>query len=190
MRVDRDDHIWAIDKGSDMVVRFNPAGQVVMVFVVAESRRTRETKPWEEVDPPLPPVDGLFRQPTDVAWDSNGNTYLSDGYVNSRVAKYDRNGDWVMSWGEPGTGPGQFHLPHAIAIDREDRVYVGDRMYRRIRCSTPVDASYGCSRSTYRQIAHASRERQYTDRRPIGRSDRRTELDLHTAGADPGHVRR
>ena len=58
---------------------------------------------------------------------------MSDGYVNSRVAKYDRNGDWVKSWGEPGTGPGQFHLPHAIAIDRDDRVYVGDRTNRRIQ---------------------------------------------------------
>jgi sugar lactone lactonase YvrE len=133
VRVDREDHIWAIDKGSDMMVRFNPAGQVVMVFGRRRESADPETKPWEEVEPPLPPVDGLFRQPTDVAWDSNGNIYVSDGYVNSRVAKYDRNGDWVMSWGEPGTGPGQFHLPHAIAIDREDRVYVGDRTNRRIQ---------------------------------------------------------
>ena len=51
-------------------------------------------------------IDGLFRQPTDVAWDSEGNIYISDGYVNSRVAKYDSNGDWVKSWGEQGTGPG------------------------------------------------------------------------------------
>ena len=133
VRVDRNDHIWAIDKGSDMVVRFNPAGQVVMVFGRRRESADPETKPWEEVEPPLTPVDGLFRQPTDVAWDSSGNIYISDGYVNSRVAKYDRNGDWVMSWGEPGTGPGQFHLPHAIAIDGEDRVYVGDRTNRRIQ---------------------------------------------------------
>jgi len=133
VRIGRDDHIWAIDKGSDMVVRFNPAGQVVMVFGRRRESADPETKPWEEVEPPLAPVDGLFRQPTDVAWDSSGNIYISDGYVNSRVAKYDRNGDWVMSWGEPGTGPGQFHLPHAIAIDAEDRVYVGDRTNRRIQ---------------------------------------------------------
>ena len=72
-------------------------------------------------------MDGRFRQPTDVAWDSQGNIYITDGYVNSRVAKYDSNGDWVMSWGEPGTGPGQFRLPHAIAIDENDNIYVGDR---------------------------------------------------------------
>jgi streptogramin lyase len=133
VRVDRDDNIWAIDKGSDMVVRFSPTGQVVMVFGRRRESADPETKPWEEAEPPLPPVDGLFRQPTDVAWDSGGNVYISDGYVNSRVAKYDRNGDWMMSWGEPGTGPGQFHLPHAIAIDSEDRVYVGDRTNRRIQ---------------------------------------------------------
>ncbi|MGH9257476.1 MAG: peptidyl-alpha-hydroxyglycine alpha-amidating lyase family protein [Vicinamibacterales bacterium] len=133
VRVDRDDHIWAVDKGSDMVVRFNPSGQIVMVFGRRKESAEAETGPWEEVDPPLPHIDGLFRQPTDVAWDSSGNIYISDGYVNSRVAKYDRNGDWVKSWGEPGTGPGQFHLPHAIAIDRNNNVYVGDRSNRRIQ---------------------------------------------------------
>ncbi|HEY5616392.1 MAG TPA: peptidyl-alpha-hydroxyglycine alpha-amidating lyase family protein [Vicinamibacterales bacterium] len=133
VRIDRDDHIWAVDKGSDMVVRFNPSGQIVMVFGRRKESADVETGPWEEVDPPLPPIDGLFRQPTDVAWDSSGNIYVSDGYVNSRVAKYDRNGDWVKSWGEPGTGPGQFHLPHAIAIDRNNNVYVGDRSNRRIQ---------------------------------------------------------
>ena len=133
VRVDRDDNIWAVDKGSDMVVRFNPAGQVVMVFGRRKESADAETGPWEEPDPPLPHIDGLFRQPTDVAWDSSGNIYISDGYVNSRVAKFDRNGDWVKSWGEHGTGPGQFRLPHAIAVDRNNNVYVGDRSNRRIQ---------------------------------------------------------
>jgi hypothetical protein len=63
--------------------------------------------------------------------------YLHLGrYINSRVAKYDRNGDWVMSWGEKGTGPGQFRLPHSIAIDRNNNVYVGDRTNRRIQVFT------------------------------------------------------
>jgi sugar lactone lactonase YvrE len=133
VRIDKDDNIWAIDKGSDMIVRFNPAGQIVMVFGRRKESADHETGPWEEVDPPLPHIDGLFRQPTDVAWDSAGNIYISDGYVNSRVAKYDRNGDWVKSWGEKGTAPGQFRLPHAIAIDRNNNVYVGDRSNRRIQ---------------------------------------------------------
>ena len=133
VRVDRDDNIWAVDKGSDMVVKFNPAGRVTMVFGRRRESADAETGPWERAESPLPHVDGLFRQPTDVAWDSRGNTYISDGYVNSRVAKYDRNGDWVKSWGERGTNPGQFRLPHAIAVDQQDNVYVGDRSNRRIQ---------------------------------------------------------
>ena len=133
VRVDKDDNIWAVDKGSDMVIKFNRAGRVLMVFGRRKESADHDTAAWEHVDPPLPAVDGLFRQPTDVAWDSEGNIYITDGYVNSRVAKYDRNGDWVTSWGETGTAPGQFRLPHAIAIDRNNNVYVGDRTNRRIQ---------------------------------------------------------
>src|SRR5258706_8948895 len=98
VRIDKEGNIWAIDKGSDMVIKFNQAGRVQWVF----GRRQESAdgaKPWEHVDPPLPARDGLFRQPTDVAWDSKGNIYITDGYINSRVAKYDRNGDWVKQWG-------------------------------------------------------------------------------------------
>jgi len=132
VRIDKDDNIWAIDKGSDMIVRMNQAGRVTWVF----GRRQESAdgaEPWEHVNPPLAPVDGRFRQPTDIACDSQGNTYITDGYVNSRVAKFDRNGDWVMSWGDPGTGPGQFRLPHAIVIDRNDNIYVGDRTNQRVQ---------------------------------------------------------
>jgi DNA-binding beta-propeller fold protein YncE len=133
VRVDRDDNIWAVDKGSDMVIKFNPAGRVMMVFGRRKESSDSESEPWERVTPPLPHVDGMFRQPTDVAWDSDGNIYITDGYVNSRVAKFDRNGDWVKSWGERGSAPGQFNLPHTIAVDRNNNVYVGDRSNRRIQ---------------------------------------------------------
>jgi sugar lactone lactonase YvrE len=132
VRIDKDDNIWAVDKGSDMIIKFNPAGRVTMVF----GRRQESAdgaEPHEHANPPLPPQDGRFRQPTDVAWDSQGNTYITDGYVNSRVAKYDKNGDWVKSFGEPGTGPGQFRTPHAIAIDKNDNIYVGDRGNQRVQ---------------------------------------------------------
>ena len=132
VRIDKDDNIWAIDKGSDMVVKFNPAGRIVMVFG-RRQESADDPKPWAHVDPPLPAVDGLFRQPTDVTWDSQGNIYITDGYINSRVAKYDKNGDWVKSWGDKGTEPGQFRLPHAIVADRNDNLYVGDRTNRRIQ---------------------------------------------------------
>src|SRR6201997_348324 len=132
VRIDKDDNIWAIDKGSDMIIKFNQAGRVVWVFG-RRKESADDARPWEHVDPPLPPIDGLFREPTDVAWDSKGNTYISDGYINSRVAKFDMHGQWVKSWGEPGTEPGQFHFPHAIAIDNNDKGYVGDRSNHRIQ---------------------------------------------------------
>ena len=132
VRIDRNDNIWAIDKGSNMVVRFNPQGRVVWVFG-RKQEAADGAEPLGHPEPPLPPVDGNFRQPTDVAWDSQGNIYITDGYVNSRVAKYDKNGDWVKSWGSKGTGPGQFDIPHSIAIDLQDNIYVGDRTNHRIQ---------------------------------------------------------
>src|SRR5207302_5541967 len=132
VRFDKDDNLWAVDKGSDMIVRFNPQDRVTMVFG-RKKEASDKAEPWERVTPPRAPVPGQFRQPTDVAWDTEGNIYISDGYINSRVAKYDKNGDWVKSWGEKGTAPGQFSLTHAIDIVRKDNVYVGDRMIRRIQ---------------------------------------------------------
>lgn len=132
IRVDRQDNLWAIDKGSDMIVRFNPQGRVSMVFG-RKKEASDEAEPWTRVNPPRPPVDGQFRQPTDVTWDPQGNIYISDGYINSRIAKYDANGDWVKSFGEPGNGPGQLNTPHSIAADAKGQIYVADRGNRRIQ---------------------------------------------------------
>jgi hypothetical protein len=107
VRVDAQDNIWAADKGSDMVIKFNPAGRVEMVFGRKQEASDEGTGPVKHPRPPLPPVDGLFRQVTDMAWDAAGNTYISDGYINSRVAKVDKNGNWIKSWGEPGSRPRQ-----------------------------------------------------------------------------------
>lgn len=133
VKVDRQDNIWVADKGSDMVVTFSPDGRVAMVFGRKQEASDEETAPLKHVKPPLPPIDGMFRQVTDVAWDSAGNAYISDGYVNSRIAKVDKNGNWITSWGEPGSGPGQFVTPHSIAVDAEDHIYVADRGNRRIQ---------------------------------------------------------
>jgi sugar lactone lactonase YvrE len=133
VKIDPQDNIWVTDKGSDVVVKFTPEGRVSMVFGRKQEASDDGTGPLKEVDPPLPPEDGLFRQVTDVAWDSAGNTYISDGYVNSRIAKIDREGNWLTSWGEPGAKPGQFDTPHSIAIDAHDNVYVADRGNHRIQ---------------------------------------------------------
>jgi hypothetical protein len=68
-----------------------------------------------------------------MTWDSSDNLYISDGYINSRVAKYDKDGNWVGSWGEPGAAPGQFNNLHSIAIDLQNRIYVADRGNLRIQ---------------------------------------------------------
>src|SRR5438309_4209455 len=133
VRIDKDDNIWVADKGSDMVVKFNPEGRVVMVFGRKQEASDEGTEPLKHPKPPLPPVDGMFRQVTDMAWDAAGNTYISDGYINSRIAKVDQNGNWIKSWGEPGDQPGQFKTPHSIASDAQGNIYVADRGNRRIQ---------------------------------------------------------
>jgi DNA-binding beta-propeller fold protein YncE len=136
VRIDKDDNIWAIDKGSDMIVRFNPEGRVTLVFG-RKKEASDEAGPWTRTNPPRPAVDGQFRQPTDVTWDTQGNIFISDGYINSRVAKYDKNGDWVKQWGDRGTKPGEFNTPHSIAADAKGNIYVADRGNRRIQVFDP-----------------------------------------------------
>src|SRR5256712_5993212 len=133
VRVDPSDNIWITDKGSDMVVKFNPRGRVAMVFGRKQEASDRETGPLERPNPPLPHEDGRFRQVTDVAFDAAGNAYISDGYINSRVAKVDRNGRWLKSWGSKGAKPGEFNTPHSIAGDGQGDLYVADRGNRRIQ---------------------------------------------------------
>ena len=137
IRYDKDDNLWAIDKGSDMIVRINPEGHVTMVFG-RKKEASDNAEPWERVTPPRPPVPGQFRQPTDVAFDTEGNIYISDGYVNARVAKFTKDGDWVASLGEPGGGKlGLLNTPHSIANDAKGNIYVADRGNRRVQVIDP-----------------------------------------------------
>lgn len=134
IRTDKNDDIWVIDKGTDMVTKFNhKTGKVVLVL----GRREELTTPyWEhraEEREKRPPEEGGFAEPTDIAWDSKGNMYVSDGYVHSRVAKYDKDGNWIGSWGKRGVKPGEFWTVHNIVIDRQDRVWVADRSNGRIQ---------------------------------------------------------
>jgi hypothetical protein len=133
VRIDPVDNIWAVDKGSDMIVKFNPEGRVVMVFGRKKEASDGNSGPWTHVNPPRPAVNGQFRQPTDVAWDQQGSIFVSDGYINARIAKFDKNGDWMGQWGQPGKAPGEFNTPHSIAADAHGNVYVADRGNRRIQ---------------------------------------------------------
>jgi len=133
VRIDPQDNVWVIDKGSDMIIKFTPQGRVAMVIGRKQEASDAGTKPWEHVNPPLPPEPGRFRQPTDVTWDQAGNIFIGDGYINSRVAKLGKDGDWLKSWGEPGKGEGQFNTVHNIASDARGMIYVADRNNRRIQ---------------------------------------------------------
>src|SRR3984893_8359549 len=117
VRVDPQDNIWAVDEGTNMVIKFNPEGRVLMVF---------GPRPDSVVGVPITPAFGApppaaepytFNRPTDVAWDPSGNIFVSDGYGHSRVVKYDKNGRYIASIGTKGSEPGQFNLPHTMAAD-------------------------------------------------------------------------
>jgi hypothetical protein len=133
VKIDPLDNIWATDKGSDMVVKFTPNGRVAMVFGRKQEASDEGTGPLKHPSPPLPAEDGRFRQVTDIAWDKQLNGYISDGYINSRIAKVNKDGDWLMQWGSFGDGPGQMNTPHSIAVDAQGLVYEADRGNGRIQ---------------------------------------------------------
>ena len=133
VRIDKDDNIWCVDEGSNMVIKFNPEGRVTMLLGRKwEVPEGRPVQPPPGSPPPRATVNN-FNRPTDVTWDPAGNIYVADGYNNSRVAKFDKFGKWVKAWGERGNGPGQFNIPHTIASDAKGNIYVGDRTNQRIQ---------------------------------------------------------
>jgi opacity protein-like surface antigen len=141
VRFDRYDNLWMVDKGTNSVMKFNPEGRVTLNLgrrpegydtYAGEYHRPKQAE--------AKPVDGYFNGPTDIGWDMQDNIYIGDGYVNSRVAKIDKNGDWVTSWGSHGLGgaradenAGQINNPHNLQVDRQGRVYIADRGNRRIQ---------------------------------------------------------
>jgi DNA-binding beta-propeller fold protein YncE len=132
VRVDKDDNIWVVDEGTNMIMKFNPAGRITMVL--GRREEASEPAPVRPANAPPPPAGwGSFNRPTDVTWDPQGNAFIADGYGNSRVVKVDKNGKWVKTWGERGSGPGQLNTPHSIAADAKGNIYVADRGNRRVQ---------------------------------------------------------
>jgi DNA-binding beta-propeller fold protein YncE len=122
LRIDGDDNIWTTDDRSNLVLKLDPSGGVLLVL---GRINTGAEANW------------LFNQPADVAFAKNGDIYVADGYGNSRVVKFDREGNYIKAWGKYGAGIGEFNLPHSVAVDGEGRVYVGDRENQRIQIFDP-----------------------------------------------------
>jgi DNA-binding beta-propeller fold protein YncE len=122
VKCDEDDNIWAIDDNGHVLYLYSPEGEVL---------RTLGSKG-------VPGEDGShFRDPTDIAFGRDGGFYVSDGYGNKRVARFDEGLKFRGQWGSEGVEPGQFVLPHAITTDEEGRVYVADRNRWRVHIFSP-----------------------------------------------------
>lgn len=133
VRVDKQDNIWTIDEGANVVVKFSPQFRVLMVL----GRRPESVESAPSSGPPAPRPEWQFNRPTDVAFGLDGEIYVSDGYGNSRVVKYDKDGNWIKAWGQRGAAPGEFHTPHTIVTDDQGLVYVGDRENKRVQVFDP-----------------------------------------------------
>ena len=138
VNVDAQDNIWVVDRGSDMVIKFDPSGRQVMNL-----SRKPESVTLEGRGPGgggrgrgatgVGIAGDNFNRPTGVAFDAAGNIFVSDGYANARVAKMDKDGKFLKSWGSKGAGQGQFDMPNSIAVDAAGNVYVADLGNKRIQ---------------------------------------------------------
>ena len=125
LRIDAQDNIWTADGGSHVVYRMNPQGRITLVLGVRGSAGE-----WHEAG-----VLRLFNEPNDVAIAPTGEIFVTQGHgkADSRVLKFDRDGNFVKTWGGKGTEPGKFDVPHSIVIDDKGLIYIADRGNQRIQ---------------------------------------------------------
>ncbi len=125
LRIDSDDNIWATDVAANMVYRFDPSGRLTMVLGV--KGQTGEWHPYGHLR--------LFNEPNEAVVGPTGDIYVLQGHgkAESLVLKFDRDGDFIKSWGSTGKGPGQFDLPHSLVFDRAGLLYIADRNNARIQ---------------------------------------------------------
>jgi DNA-binding beta-propeller fold protein YncE len=125
LRIDADDNIWIADGGAHVVLKLNPQGRIVMVLGTKGAAGE-----WHEAG-----FLRHFNEPNDIAIGRGGEIYVTQGHGkgDSRVLKFDRDGKFIKTWGGKGTLPGQFNVPHSIAIDAGGLVYVADRGNKRIQ---------------------------------------------------------
>ena len=118
LRIDAQGHVWTTDTGYHLVMEFTNDGKLVRTLgTKGKPDATRDT----------------FNRPTDVAFLPNGDFFVTDGYGNSRVVKFSRDGKYLMEWGKRGKGPGEFDTPHVAVVDSHQNVYVSDRENNRIQ---------------------------------------------------------
>jgi DNA-binding beta-propeller fold protein YncE len=125
LRVAPDGNLWCVDVDGHVVFKLSPEGRILMVL------GNRQGNPGNN------DAEDAFNRPTNVAFRANGNFYVSDGYVNSRVVEFNPQGEFVRKWGTKGTGEGQFNLVHDVQVDTQGRVYVADRLNERMQVFTP-----------------------------------------------------
>jgi DNA-binding beta-propeller fold protein YncE len=118
LRIDRNDNLWTTDIGNHLVLKFDTQGKLLLALGTSG-------KPGDELN--------QFNKPSDIAFGDRDEVFISDGYGNSRVMKFDQKGKFIKTWGRAGTGPGEFDLPHSIMVDSNQRVLVGDRENERIQ---------------------------------------------------------
>lgn len=131
-----DDSVYCVDEGDQTVGKYTPDGRLLMKIGTSgvASDSGYDGRSLESITRGAPP----FNRPTNVALAPNGDIYVSDGYGNARVHRFSADGKLIQSWGEPGTGPGQFMLPHGLAVAADGRVLVADRENDRIQIFSPT----------------------------------------------------
>jgi len=131
---DRDGSLFGVDDGRHAVYKFNDKREVIMTLGTPDcGTDTGYTKNHKVVER----AAGPFNRPTRLVTDDQGNIYVTDGYGNARVHKFDAAGKLLKSWGEPGKEPGQFNLPHGIGISLDNKtLYVADRQNFRVQLFT------------------------------------------------------
>jgi len=136
VRADADDNLWLVDRDHAQMMLFTTSGKLLRTIGTKGFRSDTGVAPdiaksdaWKYVTHAGSP----FNLPTDIALTPAGEMFVTDGYGNARVHKFAADGTHLMSWGEPGKGPGEFNLPHAVWIDRRGRVLVADRENDRVQ---------------------------------------------------------